>query len=167
MSKNPYEILQVSPRAEPEVIEAAYRRLARKYHPDVDPNPEATYRMQQINWAYETLRDPIRRARHDREVQKHRHSRSTATRSDYREPRPRPSYDQQPKSSGVPKASQKRAGESATSTALQPRTLISVFIASLLLGVYYGLALLFIVIYTSIISIVLLTCPHYLVHILS
>ncbi|HSD83576.1 MAG TPA: DnaJ domain-containing protein, partial [Anaerolineae bacterium] len=33
--KNYYQILQVVPQAEPEVIEAAYRRLMRKYHPDV------------------------------------------------------------------------------------------------------------------------------------
>lgn len=38
--KDPYEILQVSKNAETEVIEAAYRRLARKYHPDANPATE-------------------------------------------------------------------------------------------------------------------------------
>jgi len=60
-----YEILQVSPNAEPEVIEAAYRRLARKYHPDVNPSPDAAARMKEINWAYEILSDPQKRAMHD------------------------------------------------------------------------------------------------------
>lgn len=65
--RDPYEILQVSPRAEIEVIEAAYRRLARKYHPDTNRSPDATARMKDINWAYDILRDPLERARYDRQ----------------------------------------------------------------------------------------------------
>lgn len=61
-----YKILQVDPEAEPEVIEAAYRRLARKYHPDVTADPEARDRMVRINQAWEVLRDPIRRSALDR-----------------------------------------------------------------------------------------------------
>jgi hypothetical protein len=60
-----YEVLQVSPNAEPEVIEAAYRRLARKYHPDVAHTPEAADRMRQIARAYRVLSDPDRRAAYD------------------------------------------------------------------------------------------------------
>ncbi len=41
---DPYKILQVDPEAEDEVIVAAYRRLARKYHPDVAAGPEAAAR---------------------------------------------------------------------------------------------------------------------------
>jgi hypothetical protein len=63
---NPYKVLQVDPEAEDEVIEAAYRRLARKYHPDVATGPDAQERMVQINQAWEMLRDPIRRASVDR-----------------------------------------------------------------------------------------------------
>lgn len=63
---DPYEVLQVSPNAEPEVVEAAYRRLARKYHPDVNSSPDATKRMQIINWAYEILRDPDARREYDK-----------------------------------------------------------------------------------------------------
>jgi len=59
---NPYKELQVDPEAEHEVIEAAYRRLARKYHPDVAPGPDAQDRMVRINQAWEVLKDPIRRA---------------------------------------------------------------------------------------------------------
>jgi curved DNA-binding protein CbpA len=60
-----YAMLQVDPRADPEVIEAAYRRLARKWHPDANANPEAAAMMQQLNEAYEVLRDPARRRAHD------------------------------------------------------------------------------------------------------
>jgi curved DNA-binding protein CbpA len=63
---DPYKILQVDPEADPEVIQAAYRRLAQKYHPDVAPDAEAAARMIAINAAWETLRDPGRRAAHDR-----------------------------------------------------------------------------------------------------
>ena len=60
-----YEVLQVSPNAEPEVIEAAYRRLARKYHPDVANTPRAAERMRLIARAYHVLGDPGRRAAYD------------------------------------------------------------------------------------------------------
>ncbi len=63
---DPYKILQVDPEAEDEVIEAAYRRLARKYHPDVASGPDSQERMVRINQAWEMLRDPIRRATVDR-----------------------------------------------------------------------------------------------------
>jgi curved DNA-binding protein CbpA len=64
---DPYRILQVDPGADQEVIEAAYRRLARKYHPDVNANVrEAELRMKQLNRAHDLLRDPIRRAEYDR-----------------------------------------------------------------------------------------------------
>lgn len=60
-----YTILQVAPQAESAVIEAAYRQLARLYHPDVNAAPEALARMQAINDAYAVLRDPARRAEYD------------------------------------------------------------------------------------------------------
>ena len=63
---DPYKILQVDPDADREIIEAAYRRLARKYHPDVSTEPDAVARMVQINQAWELLRDPVRRASIDR-----------------------------------------------------------------------------------------------------
>jgi curved DNA-binding protein CbpA len=65
--KDPYKILQVDPEAEDEVIQAAYRRLARKYHPDVTPGPEAEARMAAINAAWARLGDPLARAAFDRE----------------------------------------------------------------------------------------------------
>lgn len=66
--QNHYKTLQVDPAAEPEVITAAYRRLAQKYHPDLNPLPSAKLRMQAINQAYDVLRDPGTRTRHDEEL---------------------------------------------------------------------------------------------------
>jgi DnaJ-domain-containing protein 1 len=63
--KDYYEILQVHPKAEPEVILAAYRKLAQVYHPDRNKSESATQRFQEINEAKEVLSDPERRARYD------------------------------------------------------------------------------------------------------
>lgn len=60
-----YRILQVHLLAEPEVIESAYKRLAKKYHPDVSSARDAAARMKQINEAYEVLKDPDRRRAFD------------------------------------------------------------------------------------------------------
>ncbi|MFQ6096344.1 MAG: J domain-containing protein, partial [Armatimonadota bacterium] len=63
-----YEILQVHERAIPEIIEKAYRVLARKYHPDVQPpeKKEAAERMMvELNVAYQTLSDARKRADYD------------------------------------------------------------------------------------------------------
>ncbi len=57
-----YEVLQVHPAAEPEVIRAAYRTLARKYHPDHGGDPT---RMIALNDAWDVLGDPARRAAYD------------------------------------------------------------------------------------------------------
>ncbi len=63
-----YKVLQVDSEAEDEVIQAAYRRLAQKYHPDVTRSgTESGGRMASINRAWETLRDPARRRAYDRE----------------------------------------------------------------------------------------------------
>jgi curved DNA-binding protein CbpA len=69
-SSDPYKTLQVDPEAEDEVIAAAYRRLARKYHPDAVGESEvagAAARMTAINAAWERIGDPVRRAAFDRE----------------------------------------------------------------------------------------------------
>lgn len=61
-----YATLQVHPEADREVVVAAYRRLAAKYHPDVSTSPDAAEKMKQLNEAYEVLSDPARRAAYDR-----------------------------------------------------------------------------------------------------
>ena len=63
---DPYKTLQVDPEAEDEVIQAAYRRLARKYHPDLADTAEAATRMATINAAWELIGDPVSRQAYDR-----------------------------------------------------------------------------------------------------
>src|SRR4051812_11194087 len=63
-----YDVLQVSPWCEPEVIQAAFRALARTRHPDVNRDPDAEDQMRRLNVAYQTLSDPGRRARYDEEL---------------------------------------------------------------------------------------------------
>jgi curved DNA-binding protein CbpA len=82
MERDPYRVLQVDPLAEPEVVDAAFRRLARKYHPDVNPGPEAAELMGQIVAAYEILRDPGRRAAYDRSLRWRRRRQSATAHSD-------------------------------------------------------------------------------------
>ena len=60
-----YSILGVPRTATAGEIRAAYRRLARLYHPDLNSGSEAEVRMQQINEAYATLSDPGRRRQYD------------------------------------------------------------------------------------------------------
>lgn len=63
---DPYKLLQVDPEADPEIIVAAYRRLARRYHPDVSASGEAAAMMVALNRARDILLDPARRAELDR-----------------------------------------------------------------------------------------------------
>ena len=65
MRQDCYSILGVPRTASSGEIRAAYRRLARLYHPDLNSGSEAEARMQQINDAYATLSDPDRRRRYD------------------------------------------------------------------------------------------------------
>jgi curved DNA-binding protein len=60
-----YEALGVSRDASSDEIRRAYRTLARRYHPDVNKDPEAAERFREISEAYEVLRDPDKRAQYD------------------------------------------------------------------------------------------------------
>jgi len=66
MAKDYYDILGISRDADKEEIKRAYRRLARKYHPDVNKEPGAEDTFKEINKAYEVLSEPELRSRYDR-----------------------------------------------------------------------------------------------------
>ena len=63
--KNYYEILEISVNSTTSEIKSAYRKLARKYHPDVNKTSEAVEIFKQINLAYETLIDEDKRRQYD------------------------------------------------------------------------------------------------------
>lgn len=71
MTTSLYSILNVSPDADPAVIEAAYKALMKKYHPDVlvGQPASAQSRAAEINRAFRVLRDPERRAQYDSQEQ--------------------------------------------------------------------------------------------------
>ena len=87
MNRRPdyYQILQVSPTASPQTIRAAYRRLAKKHHPDRGGDAQL---MALINEAYRTLSSPSRRLEYDRHLTK---------RTASREQRPVPAADSVPR----------------------------------------------------------------------
>jgi curved DNA-binding protein CbpA len=60
-----YKMLMLAENADREIISTVYRRLARRYHPDVDASPEAARKMAEINEAYATLRDTEKRRQYD------------------------------------------------------------------------------------------------------
>lgn len=66
MARDYYEILGVSRNVDQDELKRAYRRLARKYHPDVNKEPGAEEHFKEINRAYEVLSEPEMRARYDR-----------------------------------------------------------------------------------------------------
>jgi uncharacterized protein YjbI with pentapeptide repeats len=77
MAKTLYEILQVLPDASPEVIRAAYKSLAAKFHPDKDSSTEAARQFAEVQKAFETLSNPDARARYDRDLKKPSQTTST------------------------------------------------------------------------------------------
>ena len=63
--KDYYEVLGVSRGADAEAVKRAYRKLARKYHPDVSKEKNAESKFKELQEAYEVLRDPDKRAAYD------------------------------------------------------------------------------------------------------
>jgi len=65
MSKSLYETLGVSENASADEIKKSYRKLARKYHPDINKDESAVEKFKEINAAYEVLSDPEKKAQYD------------------------------------------------------------------------------------------------------
>ena len=71
MNKNYYEILQINQNASPEIIDKAYKTLAKKYHPDLQEEinkKQAEEILKEINEAYETLSNPDKKALYDQNL---------------------------------------------------------------------------------------------------
>jgi len=66
MARDFYELLEVNRNASKDEIKQSYRKLARKYHPDVNKDPGAEEHFKEINQAYEVLSDEEKRASYDR-----------------------------------------------------------------------------------------------------
>ena len=71
-----YKVLMLAEIADQEIISTVYRKLAQRFHPDVDPSPEAARQMAAINEAYATLRDPEKRRKYDEWLASRRDRRS-------------------------------------------------------------------------------------------
>jgi curved DNA-binding protein len=66
MARDYYEVLGISRNASADEVQQAYRKLARRNHPDVNKDPGAEERFKEINEAYQVLKDPDMRQRYDR-----------------------------------------------------------------------------------------------------
>lgn len=107
---DPYHVLQVIPDAEDEVIRAAYRALARKYHPDTGGDQ---VQMAILNAAWETVGDREQRARYDLE--------SKAAVAQATEPEAHPAYDEAtPLSHATPFSHATASGPATPSSPAKP-----------------------------------------------
>ena len=63
--RNPYDVLGVDKNASDDDIRKAFRKLSKKYHPDLNKAPDAEAKFKEVNAAYEILKDPQKRAQYD------------------------------------------------------------------------------------------------------
>lgn len=104
-----YKILEISPSANLKDIRAAYRRLARKYHPDKSKASDATLRMQEINEANAVLSDPGKRAEFDRErLDRIRHTKEAQREAEHERQREAQSSKQREKQEDARRSEEQR-----------------------------------------------------------
>jgi len=106
-----YQIMGVARTATADEIKKSYRRLARKYHPDVSKEKDAEKRFKEVQEAYEVLKDPEKRAAYDQ------------LGSDYKQGqqfRPPPDWGSGFEFRGGPRQGRARAGDSAQLPAGRP-----------------------------------------------
>jgi len=80
---NYYEILGVQKNSTPEEIKNAFRKLAKKYHPDVNSEPSANEKFKKIYMAYEILKDPMKRSEYDSIFESHYKNESNKYEEDF------------------------------------------------------------------------------------
>ncbi len=102
---DPYKVLQVDPDAKDDVVKAAYRRLARRNHPDLAVGPEAAARMTSINAAWNLVGTPAARAAYDRA----RSAAANGPADRHASPAAHPGRKQSPATSPAPPASHRPA----------------------------------------------------------
>lgn len=93
MGINYYKLLQVDQEAENDVIEAAYRRLALKYHPDVNKSSDAENKMKSLNEARKILTNPQERKKYDEQFRQISQSQSSQSRETPQRPDSRTDED--------------------------------------------------------------------------
>ena len=87
---NPYQVLQVSQNATPDQIRKAYRALARKYHPDANPNNKAAEeKFKEINDAYVILGDETKKAEYDRKASQEQRAGNTGSYGNKKQEKPK------------------------------------------------------------------------------
>ena len=80
--KDYYETLQVQAIVKPSVLKAAFYGLVRKYHPDINKEPEALNKMKDLNEAFEILNNPLKRAKYDAEYHRNVHAYNSYSKSE-------------------------------------------------------------------------------------
>ena len=99
MGTDPYQVLGVSPNASEDEIRQAYRRLAKQYHPDLNPGDKtAAQKMNEINAAYDAIKNP--QAYRQQQAQQQQWAQTQAQTVQQQPPRvqqPKPVQQQQPK----------------------------------------------------------------------
>src|SRR5271155_1793426 len=81
-----YEVLGVARGADADTVKRAYRKLARKYHPDVSKEKNAETKFKEVQEAYEVLRDPEKRAAYDQLGRDYRTGQQFRPRPDWAQP---------------------------------------------------------------------------------